>query len=220
VKRKLKLFSAAINFVRLEHDKPELVNPLQQLELASGEPRVRWISRVQARVLIASASVHATRLHLANFLRLALYTGCRKSELLKLDWSRVDFDRRCFRLDAVHTRSARQRLVPLNKLALLALRDQQAEADEHSPSSPWVFASESGTHVTTLQRASKRRALVAVSKISVFTTWHTFASWLVMDGVSLYIVRDLLDHSSITVAERYAHLSAKRGAPPFSVSSL
>lgn len=32
-----------------------------------------------------------------------------------------------------------------------------------------------------------------------------------MEGVSLYVVKDLLGHSSITVAERYAHLSPDHG---------
>jgi site-specific recombinase XerD len=36
---------------------------------------------------------------------------------------------------------------------------------------------------------------------------HTFASWLVQKGVSLYEVRDILGHSSIKLTERYAHLA-------------
>jgi integrase len=36
---------------------------------------------------------------------------------------------------------------------------------------------------------------------------HTFASWLVMDGVPLYEVSKLLRHASIKMTERYAHLT-------------
>lgn len=39
---------------------------------------------------------------------------------------------------------------------------------------------------------------------------HTLASRLVQKGVDLYVVRDLLGHSSITVTERYAHLNVDR----------
>lgn len=36
---------------------------------------------------------------------------------------------------------------------------------------------------------------------------HTFASHLVMKGVSIRTVQELLGHSSINVTERYSHLS-------------
>ncbi len=36
---------------------------------------------------------------------------------------------------------------------------------------------------------------------------HTFANWLVMEGVPLFEVSKLLRHSSIQMTERYAHLA-------------
>jgi hypothetical protein len=36
---------------------------------------------------------------------------------------------------------------------------------------------------------------------------HTFASYLVMQGVDLYSVKDLLGHKDIKTTMRYAHLS-------------
>lgn len=212
IKRELKLFSAALNYVRLEHDRPELPNPIQSLGLTGGEPRVRWISRIQASSLIASAGMFARRPHLGNFIRLALYTGCRKNELLGLEWSRVDFDRRCFSLEAKHTKSARPRLVPLNEPALSALRDQRRWVIGRCSSSPWVFASETGRRITTLQKGFEAACeRCGVDDFRIHDLRHTFASWLVMDGVSLYVVRDLLGHSSVSVTERYAHLSPEQG---------
>lgn len=37
---------------------------------------------------------------------------------------------------------------------------------------------------------------------------HSFASWLVQDGVSIYEVQKLLGHSSVKVTEIYSHLVA------------
>jgi integrase len=36
---------------------------------------------------------------------------------------------------------------------------------------------------------------------------HHFASGLVISGADLYVVKELLEHSTITVTERYAHLA-------------
>lgn len=105
VKRELKLLSAAINFVRIEHDYPELPNPVQSLGLDGGEPRVRWISQSEASSLIRAAGMTARRPHLRNFVRLALSTGCRKNELLALEWRRVDFERSHLRLESEHTKT-------------------------------------------------------------------------------------------------------------------
>ncbi|MDN7423758.1 tyrosine-type recombinase/integrase [Burkholderia dolosa] len=212
VKRELKFFSAAINFVRLEHDRTELANPVQSLGLDGGPHRVRWISREQASALVAAAAQCSRRPHLANFIRLALSTGCRKNELLGLTWDRIDFDRRSFGLEPEHTKNGRRRLVPLNDLAMSALSEQRAWVVAHQPGSVWVFPSRTGGRVRTFQKGfASACERTGIENFRIHDLRHTFASWLVMDGVSLYVVKDLLGHSSVAVTERYAHLSPDQG---------
>ena len=39
------------------------------------------------------------------------------------------------------------------------------------------------------------------------TLRHTYASWLVQQGVDLYVVKDRLGHSTMAMTERYSHLA-------------
>ncbi len=212
VQRELRFFSAAINFVRLEHDRLDLPNPVERLCVASGDPRVRWISRSEASDLVRAVGLFARRPHLVNFVVLSLYTGCRKSELLKLEWSRVDLRRGVFMLEAAHTKNGKRRVVPLSDVALEALKAQREWMKRNAARSPWVFGVQSGGRLTTVQKAFQaacRRA--GIDDFRVHDMRHTFASWLVMAGVSLHVVKDLLGHSSVTVTERYAHLAPHVG---------
>ncbi|KAA0088801.1 site-specific integrase [Paraburkholderia sp. T12-10] len=212
VQRELRFFSAAINFVRIEHDRPDLPNPVVRLGLGVGCGRVRWISRKEADALVLAAGRFARRPHLPNFVKLALHTGCRKNELLKLEWSRIDFERRVLQLEPQNTKNGKRRVVPLNDEAVSTLLAQREWVRCYAPKSRWVFAVASGNRLTTLQkgfRAACDRA--GIENFRVHDLRHTFASWLVMAGVSLYVVKDLLGHSSITVTERYAHLAPHVG---------
>ncbi len=55
---------------------------------------------------------------------------------------------------------------------------------------------------------------VREAKLNDKLHWHSlrssFASWLVMDGVSIYSVSKLLGHSSVTITQKhYAHLETE-----------
>lgn len=207
VRRELRLFCAAINFVRLELDLYNLPNPVARLNLPKDEPRVRWITREEAARLFREAGRHAIRPHFPMFIRLALNTGCRRGELMNLEWIRVDFERRLFLLEARHTKQRKRRSVPLNEDALAALETLKHWQNEHSPGTPWVFGWSKGkirsfktAWASALQRAG-------IENFRIHDMRHTFASWMVMQGESLYVVKELLGHASITQTEIYAHLA-------------
>ena len=43
-------------------------------------------------------------------------------------------------------------------------------------------------------------------KVVFHSLRHTFASWLALDGVDIYRIKELMRHKDITQTQRYAHL--------------
>lgn len=90
-------------------------------------PRVRMLKEPKRRIRFltheeADRLNEALPVHLRPVVRYALATGCRMSEILHLEWSRVDFERRVAWLDPGTTKNGEGRGIPLNKDAVLALR--------------------------------------------------------------------------------------------------
>ncbi len=71
----------------------------------------------------------------------------RFSELLKLDWSRVDLKAVLIYLEGVHTKSGRRRSVPINAIARSAITNRMRFRAEHYPGSTWVFCDKRGRRI-------------------------------------------------------------------------
>jgi integrase len=119
----------------------------------------------------------------------------------------VDFDRKTIRLTKTKNGSARN--VPLNSIALDALKTQQKNVP-HKPEDV-VFPRPGPSSDT---RWWFQPALTE-AKITGYV-WHgnrhTFCSWLAMAGVSTKEIQVLAGHKTITMAARYAHLSPEATA--------
>jgi integrase len=202
INREFRSFRAALNFYTEEHGLT-FFNPLSGFSLAESDPRIRYLTANEAKRLIHAAKDHPEP-YLECFIRLALATGCRSGEILKLQWSRVDFDHRYIILGRSDTKTKKRRFVPLNVDALETL----GRLKVISASSAFVFPSSTTTgHIQSLKKGFRGACdRSCIYDFRIHDLRHTFASWLVQSGVSLYVVKELLGHSCITVTERYAHL--------------
>ena len=202
IARELSVLSAAINYCRTELEW-ELPNPVERRKPKPTDARIRWITRAEADRLIANSPQH-----LAEFIRLALHTGCRKQELLGLEWARMDLHAKQFYLHAGHTKTGKRRTVPLNREAYAVIIARARFRAEHCPGSPWVFAHKDGERLSDVKRSFATACRKAgITDFRIHDLRHTCAAWLVSAGVSLAEVRDLLGHSTIRMTEKYAHLA-------------
>lgn len=207
INKEVGLLSAAINYARMEWDW-DVPNPAAGRRLREPEGRLRWLTRAEAEALIRAAEAQSRAPHLPDFIRLALNTGCRRGELLGLEWRRVDLQRGLLYLEGDHTKSGRRRYVPLNQAARAALLNRLRFRAKHCAASPWVFASNEGARIQSVKRSFASACEAAgIENFRVHDLRHTCAAWLVSAGVPLPEVRDLLGHSTVIMTERYAHLA-------------
>ncbi len=133
---------------------------------------------------------------------LALNTGMRRGEQFSLRWRDADLERRIITLQT--TKNGKPRHIPLNNAAIAALQSAYSLSNEQ----PWVFLNRYGEQHTSprtwFEKATKELRL---RDITWHTLRHTFASRLVMAGVSLVTVKELMGHKTIEMTLRYAHLA-------------
>lgn len=143
----------------------------------------------------------------ASYLLLYLLsTGARLNEAMQAKWDQVDLEKGIWRIPATNSKSKKTRSVPLNESAIWVLgqlwtqgRHEYLFVNE-ATKKPWV----------TITRAWYRlRAKAGIENLRVHDLRHSFASFLVNGGRSLYEVQQILGHSDPKVTMRYAHLSTK-----------
>lgn len=137
---------------------------------------------------------------------LAVNTGMRQAEILNLKYSQINLKERYLVLDnnGFITKSKRVRTIPLNNESYSLL--QRRQSLNHSE---YIF-SNNGEKIKQDYLIHKFKKYVRSSelndKLNFHSLRHTFASWLVQKGCSIYEVSKLLGHSDIKVTEIYSHL--------------
>ena len=130
---------------------------------------------------------------------LAIQTGCRRKELLELEWDRIDWKNNEIILEAKHTKSAKARKVPLNPSARSVLIRRAGVRSEHCPNTPWVFFhlqrwrnTEVGNRIKSMNTAMRSACKRGGPKgVTFHTLRHTCASWLgQMQGVEALTIRE------------------------------
>lgn len=136
----------------------------------------------------------------------AIYTGLRESEILTLKWDQVDIKNKMIILsNRSHiTKSRRVRSVPLNDSAFHVINNRIGISEE-------LVFTKSGRPILNNYVTKKFKFYIRQTsfnqKLKFHSLRHTFASWLVQNGVSIYEVSKLLGHADIKTTEIYAHLS-------------
>ncbi|MFZ5433249.1 MAG: tyrosine-type recombinase/integrase [Calditrichota bacterium] len=142
---------------------------------------------------------------LRRFVDFALWTGLRRDEIVHLQWSDIDLERRTITVQNkkdFHTKSGKSRVVPINPQLSAMLTEMQngkiGDDDRVFDVNYWTIGKQ-------FRAAAKRTGLDG--HVSLHILRHTFASHLVMQGVDLPSVQAILGHHSVSVTMIYSHLT-------------
>jgi integrase/recombinase XerD len=142
-------------------------------------------------------------------------TGSRASEVVGLQLTDLYLDSAFCKCQG---KGGKQRIVPLGKPALEALRaylgEQRLELTRAVPDCPSVFVSRGGRVLTRImlwilvKKYVRRAGLNA--KVSPHTLRHSFATHLLAGGADLRTVQELLGHANIRTTQHYTHVDRDR----------
>jgi integrase len=175
------------------------VNPAVGVDLFKEKMGTRFLSTEEMRRMIGALQEEVDVLWRTYFM-VVLMLGTRRSELLAVRWTDIDFEQQLLRLP--ETKSGREHILPLPGAALQLLASLPRRND-------FVFSGTGETgHRVNVKRAWKRICdRAGVRSCRVHDLRHTVGSWLSMAGCNLQLVKQVLNHASTAVTERYTHLS-------------
>ena len=140
----------------------------------------------------------------------ALQTGLRWNEIMNLKWSQsdqsnyIDFDNHVIVIHSALSKSKKSRFIPMSYSLQCELFDLKKTSQREyifvNPKTGKPFNNIRKSFATAVRSAGLR------SDITMHSLRHVFASSLVSKGVDLYVVQQLLGHSSPRVTQRYAHV--------------
>lgn len=178
-------------------------NAAKGVPLLKLQPKERFLSDAEVARLADTITAMESELAISRSatiaIRMLLLTGARKSEILGLRWEWVDTERSVLRLPDSKTGA---KAVPLASAALELLAGLPRNSNFVLP------AAKGDGHYTGLQKEWERvRKRADLAGLRLHDLRHSFASFAVADGNSLFMIGRVLGHKQARTTEGYAHLA-------------
>lgn len=185
-------------------------NPVKEIKNIKDDNKIERYLTPKQTVELLEAVRHSESEMLQYIVLFLIYTGARKREVLDSRWRDIDWAQRSWRIPK--TKSGKVRHIPLSTGAMkvldhLKLNIRNGYLDEQA-----IFANpKTGIpFVSFFYSWNNARIRAGLPEFRIHDLRHSFASYLVNAGRSLYEVQELLGHADIKTTSRYAHLSRER----------
>lgn len=190
-------------------------NKIPRLKTIKG--RVRFFSEDEIKLMIDSANPYMER-----FIVVGITTRMRMGEMLNLKLSHINLAQNVIHIvndQDFQTKTRKNRDIPISPVLRSRLQeymrfwvspDGRTAKPRSTSQKTYLFCNKEGNKFLSF-RLSFTRFLkrLNINGAVIHTMRHTYASYLVMNGVNIRTVQELLGHSSISMTEIYAHLTSQ-----------
>lgn len=178
-------------------------NPLRFVrKLKEPRGRTRFLSDEERQCLLEVCKKSKSS-YLYPVVILALATGMRRGEILKLTWSNVDLQ--TGKVTLHETKNGERRVVYVTSHALEIL---QQHAESFMFQSPFLFSNKHGVKPVDITQSWQHAVNQAqLEDFKFHDLRHSAASYLAMNGASPSEIAEILGHKTLAMVKRYAHLS-------------
>jgi integrase len=203
--RVVAVLSSFFGWAERKHWRPRGSNPCAPIQRFKEAKRERFLKfeelqRLGKVLTEAERSKTETR-YAVGALRLLMFTGARRGEVLGLKWPFVDLERGVLRLPDSKTGA---KIIHLNAPARMLLSKlPRIKGNE------FVFPGAlEGKPIINLKKPWQRvRDAAKLEGVRLHDLRHSFASLAAGGGASLQLIGRLLGHTNTATTERYAHLA-------------
>ncbi|MFO7553816.1 MAG: site-specific integrase [Desulfobacterales bacterium] len=195
-------------------------NPVKKIKMPTVQnARDRFLSTEEANFLLYELKrnrrfkddeyheIKNPRLH--DMALISLHTGARASEIFNI--KRLDVDLNNGLVTLRDTKNKETRYAPITA----AVREILTKRMPTNPNA-YIFTDSRGKKIKEVTNSFNRvvneigfndNVKDRRQRVVFHTLRHTFASWLAIQGTPIYTISKLMGHKSISMSERYSHLS-------------
>ena len=198
-------------------------NPASGLVLFANVERERFLQEEEAGRFFAALRL-AENANFRDFVMLAILTGKRKNEILRLRWEHVHLDAGLLTIPRENCKNKKPDHAVLDPAAVAILERRKEEADARHDRSPWVFAADTPCgHYSAPDKAFRELLRHAnIADFRIHDLRRTLGSYMAANNTSLHLIAETLGQTSTAATRIYARLpsAAKRAAVAQAVDTI
>ncbi|WP_432736445.1 tyrosine-type recombinase/integrase [Maridesulfovibrio sp. FT414] len=182
------------------------INPITRISMPSvSNRRTRYLTADEAKTLLDALKQRSFQTYAIT--AISLHTGMRFGEIAALKWPDINMD--ASTITVLDAKTGDRHALMTDTVREILVQIPRKSFDGH------IFTTVKGDRIQA-PSATFERVVAELGfnngvndrrqKFVFHSLRHTYASWMATKGVPLYVIAELLGHSTQEMANRYAHL--------------